>query len=179
MGHGLTNSTMLTGFQRADEAAVMRQAKSVIEEHGQKMRGWLGPGLIETWNTLDLLRDAGVEYVCDWVNDDLPYRMNNGLYSIPYSIELNDMPLFNMPSIDIADFERRIIETFDVLYEEGERNARVMCIALHPFLIGVPHRIRSLDRALSHIASHQKVWLTTGSEIIRAYREQEKNFSKP
>ena len=66
------------------------------------MRGWLGPGLSETWHTLDLLREHGVEYVCDWVNDDLPYRMNNGLYSIPYSIELNDMPLFNVPSIDIA-----------------------------------------------------------------------------
>ena len=62
------------------------------------------------------LREHGVEYVCDWVNDDLPYRMSNGLYSIPYSIELNDMPLFNAPSIDIQDFHRRICETFDVLY---------------------------------------------------------------
>jgi len=178
MGHGLTNSTMLTGLTKADEAAVIGQTRTVIEEHGQKMRGWLGPGLTETWNTLDLLCDAGVEYVCDWVNDDLPYRMNNGLFSIPYSIELNDMPLFNMPSIGIDEFERRIIDTFDVLYEEGEKNARVMCIALHPFLIGVPHRIRYLDRALSHIASRQNVWLTTGSEIIRAYREQEPRFPK-
>lgn len=178
MGHGLTNSSLLTGLAKADEAAVIRQTKELIEQQGQKMRGWLGPGLTETWNTLDLLRDAGVEYVCDWVNDDLPYRMNNGLYSIPYSIELNDMPLFNTPSIDIADFERRIIDTFDVLYEEGAKNARVMCIALHPFLIGVPHRIRYLDRALAHIASHQNVWLTTGSEIIRAYREQEARFPK-
>jgi peptidoglycan/xylan/chitin deacetylase (PgdA/CDA1 family) len=100
--------------------------------------------------------------------------MNNGLYSIPYSIELNDMPLFNMPSISIDDFYRRICETFDVLYEEGERNGRVMAIALHPFLIGVPHRIRTLDRALQYIAGHGKVWFATGSEIIDAYREQER-----
>jgi peptidoglycan/xylan/chitin deacetylase (PgdA/CDA1 family) len=136
------------------------------------MRGWLGPGLGETWHTLDLLRQHGVDYVCDWVNDDLPYRMNNGLYSIPYSIELNDMPLFNTPSIDAADFERRICDTFDVLYEEGEKNGRVMAIALHPFLTGVPHRIRYLDRALEYVASHGKVWFATGSEIIAAYREQ-------
>ena len=174
MGHGLTNSVSLTGLSTEKEAAVMAEAREVIEQWGQKMRGWLGPGLGETWHTLDLLRQQGVDYVCDWVNDDLPYRMNNGLYSIPYSIELNDMPLFNMPSISIDDFYRRICETFDVLYEEGERNGRVMAIALHPFLIGVPHRIRTLDRALQYIGAHGKVWFATGSEIIDAYRGQEK-----
>ncbi len=173
MGHGLTNSTMLTGMSKEVETSVIAEAKRVIEGYGRAMRGWLGPGLIETWNTLDLLRAHGVEYVCDWVNDDLPYRMNNGLYSIPYSIEVNDMPLFNLPSIDIEEFYRRICETFDVLYDEGRRNGRVMAIALHPFLMGVPHRIRVLDRALRHIASHDQVWFATGSEIIQAYRAQE------
>jgi allantoinase len=174
MGHGLTNSAFLTGLAKEQEAAVIAQTKAIIEEQGQSMRGWLGPGLTETWHTLDLLRAHGVEYVCDWVNDDLPYRMNNGLYSIPYSLELNDMPLFNLPSIDIDEFYRRICETFDVLYEEGRKNGRVMAIALHPFLMGVPHRIRYLDKALRYIASHQKVWFATGSEIIQAYRRQEK-----
>ena len=174
MGHGLTNSVMLSGMTIPQETAAITEARAVIEQWGQKMRGWLGPGLTETWHTLDLLRQNGVDYVCDWVNDDLPYRMNNGLYSIPYSIELNDMPLFNMPSISIGDFYRRICETFDVLYEEGEKNGRVMAIALHPFLIGVPHRIRTLDRALAYIANHAKVWFATGSEIIDAYRAQER-----
>jgi peptidoglycan/xylan/chitin deacetylase (PgdA/CDA1 family) len=172
MGHGLTNSVMLTGLSKDGETALIAETRAMIEQWGQKMRGWLGPGLTETWDTLDLLREHGVEYVCDWVNDDLPYRMNNGLYSIPYSIELNDMPLFNTPSIAIDEFHRRICESFDVLYEEGARNARVMAIALHPFLIGVPHRIRTLDRALSYIASHRNVWFATGSEIIDAYRKK-------
>ena len=174
MGHGLTNSVRLTGLARDREAAVIAETRQVIEQWGQTMRGWLGPGLAETWHTLDLLREHGVEYVCDFVNDDLPYRMNNGLYSIPYSIELNDMPLFNTPSISAAEFQRRICDTFDVLYEEGETNARVMAIALHPFLMGVPHRIRYLDRALKYIAAHDKVWFATGAEIIAAYRAQEK-----
>jgi allantoinase len=173
MGHGLTNSVRLTGLAKERETEVIGEARAVIEQWGQKMRGWLGPGLSETWHSLELLREHGVEYVCDFVNDDLPYRMNNGLYSIPYSIELNDMPLFNMPSIGIDEFYRRICETFDVLYEEGVQNARVMAIALHPFLIGAPHRIRTLDRALSYIAAHGNVWFATGSEIIDAYRKQE------
>jgi peptidoglycan/xylan/chitin deacetylase (PgdA/CDA1 family) len=174
MGHGLTNSVRLTGLDKDKEAAVIAEARQVVEQWGQKMRGWLGPGLCETWDTLDLLRQHGVDYVCDWVNDDLPYRMNNGLYSIPYSLEINDMPLFNTPSIDAGEFERRICDTFDVLYEEGEKGGRVMAIALHPFLTGVPHRIRYLDRALDYIASHGKVWFATGSEIIDAYRAQDK-----
>lgn len=172
MGHGLTNSTMLSDMSREEQSLVIAEAKRVIESFGARMRGWLGPGLIETWDTLDLLNAHGVEYVCDWVNDDMPYRMNNGLYSIPYSIELNDMPLFNTPSIDIEEFYRRILESFDVLYDEAQRNARVMAIAVHPFLIGVPHRIRFLDRALKYIASHEGVWFATGSEIIQAYRGQ-------
>jgi peptidoglycan/xylan/chitin deacetylase (PgdA/CDA1 family) len=173
MGHGLTNSVWLNGMEKDAETKLIRETREVIEAHGKKMRGWLGPGLTETWNTLDLLRAAGVEYVCDWVNDDLPYRMNNGLYSIPYSVEVNDMPLFNMPSISIVDFQRRICDSFDVLYEEGARGGRVMAIALHPYLIGVPHRIRYLDKALAHIALHKQVWFATGSEIIDAYRAQE------
>jgi peptidoglycan/xylan/chitin deacetylase (PgdA/CDA1 family) len=173
MGHGLTNSVVLTGLSKEHETGVIAETRAVIEQWGQKMRGWLGPGLTETWHTLDLLREHGVEYVCDWVNDDLPYRMNNGLYSIPYSIELNDMPLFNNPSIDIDEFYRRICETFDVLHDEAAKNGRVMAIALHPFLIGAPHRIRTLDRALGYIAAHGGVWFATGSEIIDAYRAQE------
>jgi peptidoglycan/xylan/chitin deacetylase (PgdA/CDA1 family) len=174
MGHGLTNSVLLRNISREQEAEIIAGTRAAIEQWGQKMRGWLGPGLTESWLTLDLLREHGVDYVCDWVNDDLPYRMNNGLYSIPYSVELNDMPLFNAPSISVGDFERRICESFDVLYEEGERGGRVMAIALHPFLIGVPHRIRTLDRALGYIASHSKVWFATGSEIIDAFRAQER-----
>jgi allantoinase len=172
MGHGNTNSTTLSGMDRETETAVIAETRRVIESYGQKMRGWLGPAISETWNTLTLLREAGVEYVADWVHDDLPVRMNNGLCSIPYTVELNDMPLFNNPSISIADFQRRICDAFDVLYDEGAQHPRVMCIALHPFLIGSPHRIRYLDAALAHIAGHSDVWFATGGEIIDAFKAQ-------
>lgn len=172
MGHGLTNSTTLASLSPDEERRVIAETRTAIEGSGGRMRGWLGPGLIETWSTLDLLREAGVDYVADWVNDDLPYRMDNDLVAIPYTLELNDMPLFNTPSIGTEEFYRRICETFDVLYDEGANRPRVMCIALHPFLIGVPHRIRWLDRALDYICGHDRVWRTTGSEIIDAWRGQ-------
>ena len=173
MGHGLTNSRILAGMDYETERKVVMETRQCIEDWGLKMKGWLGPGLTETWNTLDLLKEAGAEYVADWVSDDLPFRMNNGLYTIPYSLELNDMPLFNNPSISIVDFERRICDSFDTLYAEGATNGRVLGIALHPFLIGAAHRIKYLDKALSYITSHDKVWLATGEEIIAAYRAQE------
>ncbi len=175
MGHGLTNSKIMSGLEIDAERKLILDTRKVIEDWGRKMHGWLGPGLTETFNTPDLLKESGVEYVADWVNDDLPYRFNNGLYSIPYSIELNDMPLFNMPSISIDDFKRRICDSFDVLYAEGATNGRVLGIALHPFLIGAAHRIKYLDEALQYIAGHDKVWFATGDEIIKAYKAQEAN----
>lgn len=175
MGHGLTNSRLMTQMEPDEEARAIAGVKEVIEEYGSSMKGWLGPGLAETWRTLDLLKDAGCDYVADWVNDDLPYRMNNGLYAIPYSLELNDMPLFNMPSIANDEFLNRICQAFDVLYEEGARGGRVMGLALHPFLIGTPSRIRVLDRALAYMRSHDKVWFARGHEIIEAYRAQDKS----
>lgn len=171
MGHGMTNSQVLRGVTYDEEKAIISDTRSAIEACGQKMRGWLGPGLTETWHTLELLRENDVDYVADWCNDDLPYMMDNGLCSIPYSLELNDMPLFNNPSISVVDFERRIRDTFDTLYAEGERNGRVMCIALHPFLIGAAHRIKYLDSALAYLASHEGVWFATGSEIVDAYKQ--------
>ena len=175
MGHGLTNSKIMSGLEIDAERKLILATRKVIEDWGRKMHGWLGPGLTETFNTPDLLKECGVEYVADWVNDDLPYRFNNGLYSIPYSIELNDMPLFNNPSISIDDFKRRICDSFDVLYAEGATNGRVLGIALHPFLIGAAHRIKYLDEALQYIAGHDKVWFATGDEIIKAYQAQEAN----
>jgi hypothetical protein len=120
------------------------------------------------------LRDAGLDYTCDWVNDDQPYRMRNGLYSIPYTIELNDRPIFREPWIAPWEYERMIRDSFDVLYHEGETQGRVMCIALHPFITGQPNKIGALRSALRYVTSHDKVWLATGAEIIDAFKDYER-----
>jgi hypothetical protein len=128
--------------------------------------------LAETWQTLEILAEAGVDYVSDWVNDDQPYLMDAGkrkLTYLPYSYELNDSPQLYYRDRAIDDFENMIKRQFDVLYREGEESARVMAICLHPYLIGVPHRIGSLDNAIKYICSHPDVWCATGSEIVDAY----------
>ena len=173
MGHGKTNTHRVNEIAPEEERVFVKEAFDTIEEvAGKRPAGWLGSGLQETWNTLEFLLDNGCKYVSDWVNDDQPYRITVGgreLISVPYSFEANDSAALWRNKQSMPEFERMIRETFDVLYEEGHDSARVMCISLHPFVIGQPDRIRSLDRVLSYIRSHSGVWYATGSEIMDAY----------
>lgn len=170
MGHGITNSESMDAMPAADEPAVIkRTVEDIRAATGRPVRGWLGPGLRESTQTLDLLWANGVEYVCDWVNDDRPYRMRNGLHSIPYTLDLNDTRMLTPPIFAIADWREMIRRTFDTLYAEG---GRVMCIALHPYITGTPSRIAILDEALRYITGHAGVWQATGSEIIDWFKAQ-------
>ena len=90
------------------------------------------------------------------------------LVSIPYSYEINDSPFLQTRNHTIDEFVTAIKRQFDTLYAEGARSGRVMAICLHPYLIGVPHRIKGLDDALAYIAAHDGVWFATGSEIVQA-----------
>lgn len=174
MGHGQTNSMMMVGRAEAEERAMIRTIHSTIAQStGKAPRGWLGPGLSETHNTLDLLAEAGFDYVGDWINDEQPYdmRVKSGrMTSIPYSVEINDIPAILHGKQSGESFGRMIKDQFDVLYEDGAKSGRVMSICLHPFMIGHPFRSKYLDEALKHIRSRQEVWITTGSEIIDAFR---------
>ena len=173
IGHGRTNSQRLNEVSPEEERVLIRDCFDTIEQaSGRRPIGWLGSGLQETWHTLDNLIDNGCRYVADWVNDDQPYRMDvegREIVSIPYPFELNDSAALLRNKLSMPEFERMIRDTFDVLYREGETSARVMPISLHPFVMGHPHRIATLDRALDYILSHPGVWAATGSEIVDAY----------
>jgi peptidoglycan/xylan/chitin deacetylase (PgdA/CDA1 family) len=175
MGHGITNSQRLVGMAEAEERKLIQSVVATIKDStGAAPQGWLGPGLGETDNTPDLLAEAGVSYVADWVADDQPFpmRVKSGrMISVPYSQELNDIPVFTRKGLTPEQFYQVVCDQFDVLYEEGARSGRVMALALHPFLSGHPFRAKWLDRALQHIATHKDVWLTTGGEIASHYYE--------
>jgi hypothetical protein len=112
-----------------------RPSTSLQKFTGKKPKGWLGPGLTETWETLDYLAEAGIEYVSDWVNDDQPYeiRTTRGpLVSVPYSLELNDIPMMVVQHHESTAWVQRCRDQFDRLYAEGAKNPRVMAIAVHP-----------------------------------------------
>lgn len=172
MGHGLTNSEAMNVMPPGDEPAAIAQTVAEIRAAtGKPVRGWLGPGLHETPRTLDILRQNGVEYVCDWCNDDQPYRMRNGLYNVPYSLDVNDIRLSTPPVFGLRDWIEMVRRMFDTLYAEG---GRVMCIPLHPYVTGHPARISAFAEALEYITGHDGVWRTTGGEILDAFKKQEK-----
>jgi allantoinase len=177
MGHGESNTRRVNAAPPGDEPRIVKNSLAIIERAvGARPRGWLGPGLQETWDTLDLLADEGCDYVCDWTNDDQPYIMTldggRTLVSVPYSHEINDKPAFEKFHRTGEEFGEMIRRQFDVLYREGATSGRVMAIAIHPYLTGVPHRIDAFDAALDYISNHDRVWKTTGAEIARHYRTQ-------
>jgi len=177
MGHNMTNTRRLIDYPEGEEAGVIKTAlETIAATSGKRPKGWLGSGLQETWNTLDHLAAEGVEYVCDWTNDDQPYVMTldggKRITSIPYSHDINDIPAFERHNRMADEFRQMICDQFDTLYREGAQSGRVMAICLHPYLTGKPYRIGALDKALDYICRHDGVWLATGSEIAHHYLTQ-------
>ena len=180
MGHNESNTRRLNEAPPGEETNIIRRTLDTIgKASGRRPTGWLSSGLQETWDTVDLLVEHGCEYVADWCNDDQPYAMNldqgRSLVAMPYTQQLNDKSTIERRFVSADGFRQMICDQFDVLYKEGAKSGRVMAIALHPYLIGVPHRIGALDKALKYICKHKKVWKATGSEIARHFRAQTKD----
>jgi allantoinase len=176
MAHGENNSSLFTGMPEEAERPIIKGVLDTITKStGKKPRGWLGPALTETDNTLDLLAEAGVEYVADWCNDEQPYTMKTrkgSLVAIPYTLEIGDIPVFLQHGSSGEAFYRMIVDQFDMMYEEGKKQPRVLAMALHPFLVGHPYRAQHLERALAYIRQHDDVWITTGSAIVDWYKSK-------
>ena len=177
MGHGQTNAIRINEMDSAREREAISTAIDRIEiASGTRPVGWLGPGLAETWNTLEHLSAVGIRYVCDWVDDDQPYPMEVGtppMISLPYSLQANDVPAYFDMKASVPEFERILKAQFDTLRREGEISGRVMAIAVHPFVTGQPHRIGALDAALEYICGHKDVWCATAREIVAHYQQSD------
>jgi peptidoglycan/xylan/chitin deacetylase (PgdA/CDA1 family) len=173
LGHGITNSQFLAGMSEEQERQVIRTVyKTIADATGKPPQGWLGPALAETYNTPDILAEEGFTYVCDWNNDDQPYPMKvrkGRLLSVPYAVEINDIPAFLEFKYTPDMFRQAICDQFDQLYADGAETGRVMCIALHPFIVGQPWRLKYLEQGLQHILRHKEIWVTTGGEIADWY----------
>jgi allantoinase len=171
LAHGRNNSTLQTEMNADSERAYLTEVIQTIEHAtGRRPRGWLGPGLTETFQTPRLLAELGLSYVLDWTSDDQPYRLNvPGMLSVPYSVELNDLGIFTMQGLTGPQFVQTVTDQLDQLYADSAGSGRVMALALHPFVSGQPFRARYLDQALEHVASHPGVWLATSDEIAEHY----------
>jgi len=173
MGHGYLQGP--THKLKDQRKAIHDTVQAITAFTGKAPRSWECPGLTETDETLDLLREHGIEFISDWVIDDLPQDIDTPhgiITTIPYTVETNDIAVYALQQHASNELLTRGIDQFDRLYQEGEENARVMAISVHPYITGVPHRIRYLEELLDYIAKHEGVCWMTASEIGDWYRGQ-------
>ena len=174
VGHGHTNAERQGALNEADELALLYSChNTILNNSNVRSRGWLSPWISESLVTPDLLTEVGYEYTLNWCHDDQPVAMRSRsgkvLWSIPYPQELNDIPMIMGRQLDAKDFAQMIIDNFDEMLDQARHQPLVMGIALHPYIIGQPYRLRHLRRALQHIAASRdqgKIWMTTPGAIF-------------
>jgi allantoinase len=175
IGHGFSQKNMQ---KVADERDDIRKTSAAIREAtGKNPRGWLGPGLTETWETPDLLAEEGYDYVCDWVLDDQPVVLKTRgkpIVNIPYTQECNDVAMMLIQHHKASEYRDRALDQFAQLYSDSRRGARVMALVLHPYIMGAPHRLRYVRDALAHISGHDDVVFWTGEQIVEWYWAQQR-----
>ena len=170
MGHGYIQRPMHHLEDQRD--AIQKTIQEIRAFTGKKPRGWESPGLTETYDTIDWLAEAGIEYVADWVLDDQPVKIQTAhgpIVSVPYTVEMNDISMMVLQHHPSEEWLRRGIDHFDRLYADGEHTARVMAISVHPYISGVPHRIAYLERLYEYIGQRPGVALWTGEQILDWY----------
>ena len=171
IGHGL-DMDRLHFEGMTDEKAVIAQSLQTLRKFG-KVRGWLSPAKSESKATLDLLAAEGIEYVCDWVNDDMPYPMKAGgktLHAMPLNDDIADATILIGMHHDEDELRDQLIDHFDLLYaESAKEGGRIMPLPLHSWVIGQPYRIGTLETVLAHIMKHKGVWPATGGDILDAW----------
>ena len=174
MGHGWTQKALQS---EPDEAAVIDKCIERIQRFtGKKMRGWLGAGLSETMSTPDVLKSRGVDYLCDWVIDDLPtwMRTTHGpMIAAPYSLDVNDGPLWAGWGMHSNVQYDRVVWTLETFEEELKENCRVLVLPLHPHLVGVPHRMIWFNRILDLLLQRKDTVFLNGSAIADWYASVE------
>jgi peptidoglycan/xylan/chitin deacetylase (PgdA/CDA1 family) len=176
VGHGHTNSDRQGDMSESDERKLLEACRDRIKkESGVIPRGWLSPWISESRVTSDLLVETGYTYTLNWCHDDqpVPFQTRSGqpLWSIPYPQEVNDIPAIIARQMDACDFANLIVDNFDEMLRQSRAQPLVMGIALHPYLVGQPYRLKHLRRALEHIVAHQaSVWWTTPGAIYDAVK---------
>ncbi len=156
-----------------DERASIFETLEIIEKFcGKRPRGWFGPGLTETHDTLDHLAEAGIEYIGDWVFDDQPQRLatrHGPIVALPYNFEIHDIAMMMIQHHPSDAFQRRALDYFECIHAESAETTRVMALAVHPYISGSPHRIRYVPETLEHIISQPGVVVWNGEQILDWY----------
>jgi allantoinase len=170
IGHGFGQKNMQ---KVADERADIRATAAAIESFtGKRPRGWLGPGLTETWETPDVLVEEGYDYVCDWVLDDEPVVLETRtrpIVNIPYTQECNDVAMMLIQHHKAGEYYDRAIDQFEQIHADAEGSARIMALVVHPYIMGAPHRLKYFARVIAELRARPGVLWWTGEEILDWY----------
>ena len=172
VAHGRTNSERRGTMSEADERGMIAEVTATIErQEGRRPVGWLGPWVSQSRVTPDLLQEAGYRYALDWCCDDQPiwFTTRGGrILAVPYPQEINDITAIAVRRASASEFADMIVDQFEEMRSQSERQALVCGIALHPYIVGQPFRLRHLRRALEHIATTpREVWLTHSGMIAK------------
>lgn len=172
IGHGRTNAERQDILWEEDEKRLIEESTQVLEHYsGKRPTGWLGPYIAQSKVTLDLLKETGYDYVLDWPADDQPFWMRTRagkILSVPYPLELNDSPSLIFRQHTAREFADMMIDQFDEMLQQSQKRPLVYIVALHPFIIGQPFRLRAFRYAIEHIMlARGQLWLTTPGEIAQ------------
>jgi peptidoglycan/xylan/chitin deacetylase (PgdA/CDA1 family) len=173
MGHGFGQKNMQKVPDERED--IRKTADAITAFTGKAPRGWLGPGLTETWETPDLLVEEGFDYVCDWVLDDEPVVLKTRtkpIVNIPYTQECNDVAMMLIQHHKASEYHDRAMDQFEQLYHDSRDSARVMALVVHPYIMGAPHRAKHFRRILEKISRLPDVQFWTGEEIHDWYLDQ-------
>ena len=174
MGHGDYNNRKMHTYTPDEEKELISSVIQDIENAwGQRPVGWLSPGLQQSEYTLSELASNGIGYLADFAADDRPFEVpiaGSTLISVPYSMDVNDKGAYGRACLTPEGFKDLIISQFDELYADGANSPVVMVIAVHPYLTGLPYRIKALRGALEYISAQEGVWWATGAEIAERFR---------
>ncbi len=158
------------------ERALIGDAVSRLEAAtGAKPKGWLSIARQQSFHTLDLLKEQGLTYCCDWVNDELPYKFTNGLAALPLNHELSDRQIVTVQQKSAESWAESMRDAFEWLVRETaeQGSARVLPIHLTPYIMGLPYRIEALQGLLQELASRNEAWFATGEQIVSAWEAQQ------
>jgi len=173
VGHGYDQRPT---HQELDQRGMIQKTVRILKEYtGKQPVGWLGPGLTETLDTPDLLAEAGIRYIADWVVDDEPCEVKTAhgpVLAMPYTVELNDIPMMMVQHHTSEEFYRRSMDQFEQFYEEGRTRPKIMAVAVHPYISGAPHRIKYFRKVFETLKSQPGVLFWTGEEIMNWYWQQ-------
>ena len=166
------NGTIATGLPIDEERALIARSLYGLERAtGTRPQGWLSISRSQSWNTPDLLHEAGLRYCCDWVNDELPYRFSNGLINLPLNHELSDRQIITVQQQSADSYAQSMRDAFDWLAGEGA--GRLLPLHLTPYIMALPYRISALEELLCDLVSRPQAWAATGAAIVDAWEAQQ------